>query len=36
LEEYKKKLIEINPDAFNPNKNDYRGKLEAIKKLESK
>jgi hypothetical protein len=36
LEEYKQKLKEFNPDAFNPNKNDYRGKVEAIKKFEAK
>ena len=36
LEEYKAKLIEIYPDAFNPDKNDYRGKVDAIKKLEAK
>ena len=36
LEEYKEKLIEINPDAFNPNKNDYRSKIDAIKRLEAK
>ena len=36
LEEYKEKLIAIYPDAFNPDKNDYRGKVAAIKELEEK
>jgi hypothetical protein len=36
LEDYKQQLIKINRDAFNTNKNDYRGKIDAIKTLESK
>jgi hypothetical protein len=36
LEEYKEILKEFNSDAFDPNKNDYRAKVEAIKKLEAK
>jgi hypothetical protein len=29
-------LKKIYPDAFNPDKNDYRGKVAAIKELEEK
>lgn len=38
LEEYKQKLIQIYPDAFNQNqnKNDYRAKMNAIKELEER
>ena len=34
MEDYKRKLIKIYPDAFDTNKNDYRKKMEAITELE--
>ena len=36
FEDYKQKLTSIYPDAFNPDNNDYRKKVTAIKELEEK